>query len=243
MLVTHSTDLVVKVPSYYRQWVERDKAALQKLNDRVRKRLSASKHCPASVCLLLCVAAQCLIPTLLSATALAEDAAVPQHGSDSVKGAQSGWVVSPVPYRSQPEQGMRISRLEPEVAIGTAANPRIVSASFPGREIEPSMSSRTDEVRRNTEPTSPDPVTALQRNTTRYSLLSWPRGGSVVHSETEEVNGGIATFGSGVMTIPDKRTPADGLGTQFRPLLEIHLGAYKLLFLDAPNAQADWPSW
>jgi hypothetical protein len=46
------------------------------------------------------------------------------------------------------------------------------------------------------------------------------------------------------MTIPDKRTPADGLGTQFRPLLEIHLGAYKLpLFLDAPNAQADWPSW
>jgi hypothetical protein len=40
----------------------------------------------------------------------------------------------------------------------------------------------------------------------------------------------------------DLRMPVDGVSAHFRPLLEIHLGAYELpIFLYVPNPQTNWP--
>jgi hypothetical protein len=106
------------------------------------------------------------------------------------------------------------------------------------------VSHRRAQARHRAHQPRPRDSPATRYNSLQPAFLAARRLGSVAHSETDEVNRGVATFGSGVMTIPDQRTPADGLGTQFRPLLEIQLGAYKPpLFLYAPNAQADWPSW
>ncbi len=211
----------------------------------VAKRLSPSKYPREGfvVILLLC-AVQCLIPTFLTATALAEDGAAPHHGRDSVRRAQCGWVVSPDACRSRPEPGVLISMLEPEVASGSGTHrPGIAPASSCGQVLERSITSRTYNLTGDYVPTS-HPVTAPDRKTPRYSLLSWPRSSSSAHTKADEVNRRNSIFGCSELTIADARMPATGPGADFRPLLEIHLGAYKLpVFVYAPNPQVNWPRW
>jgi hypothetical protein len=246
MPVTHFADLIVQVSSYAQQWVERAKAVGQELNQGVGKWLFPFCHFRESVPLVLLLGvAQSLIPTLLIATARAEGGPSPHHGSGSAKSAQSAWVESGQKFRSQPQRAVLISRLEPEASSGTSPeSPKITSRALPGQVIEPLISSRSYDFRGENLPVNPDPVTAWKGNPSRYSLLSWQPGNSVGRSGIEKVNRRDATFGSSAMTITDGRTPGDGLETQFRPLIEIHVGAYKLpIFLDAPNPQADWPRW
>jgi hypothetical protein len=89
MSVKHSMELIVQLLRYLRQGAEPPTAVCQKMSQAVGNRLFPSKHPREGflVILLLC-AVQCLIPIFLAATALAEDAAAPYHGPDSVKGAQ-----------------------------------------------------------------------------------------------------------------------------------------------------------
>jgi hypothetical protein len=245
MSVKHSTELILQLLSYLRQGAERPTAVCQKMSQAVGNRLCPSKHRREGflVILLLC-AVQCLIPIFLAATSLAEDAAAPHHGPDSVKRAQSGSVVSPDAHRSQPEPAALISMLEPDVASGTSTNrPGIARAPSRGQVLEPSITSRTYNLTGGYLPIS-HPVTAPDRKTPRYSLLSWPLSSSFAHTEADEVNRRNAIFGSSELTIADARMPANGPGGSFSPLLEIHLGAYKLpVFLYAPNPQANWPRW
>jgi hypothetical protein len=199
------------------------------MSHAVKNRLSPSKHPLKGVLVILFLCAvQCLIPTFLIATALAEDAVAPHHGSDSVKRAQSGRAVSPNAYRSRPEPGVQISRLEPEVAVGTTTNrPRIAPGPSAGQGLEASISSRSYELTSDSVSTS-YPATAPDRKTRRYSLLSWPRSSSLAHTEADEVNRRSAIFGSSELTIADTRTPASGPRENFNPLLEIHLVVFKL---------------
>ncbi len=177
------------------------------------------------------------------AAALAQDAAAPHRGSDSEKRVQGGWVLSYDAYRSQPKPGALIGMLEPQVASGTGTNrPRIAPAPSTGQVREPSFSSRNYELRGDYVLTSHDPVTAWDRKTPRFSLLSCPQSSSCAHTDAGEVNGRNATFGSTEVTLADLRMPMDGASAHFRLLLEVHLGAYKLpIFLYAPNPQTNWP--
>ena len=238
----HSRELLVQLLSYVRR-AEYPTAACQKLGRAVGNLPSPSKHSHEGflVILLIC-AVQCLIPTLSTTTALAEDAATPHHGSDSVKRAQSGSVVSPESHRFRPEPVAQISMLEPEVAGGTSTNrPGIDRA--PSRGQEPSIISRTYELTGDYVPTSHF-TTAPDREPPRYTLLSWPRNSSFAHAEAAKVSRREAISGSSELTIADAQMAANGPGRNIRPLLEIHLGAYKLpVFLYAPNPEASWPRW
>ena len=87
-----------------------------------------------------------------------------------------------------------------------------------------------------------EPQVASDRKTPRFSLLSCLQGSSCLHPDADEVNGRNAIFGSTELTPADLRMPVDGVSAHFRPLLEIHLGAYKLpIFLYAPNLQSNTP--
>jgi len=134
--------------------------------------------------------------------------------------------------------------LEPEVASGTGTNrPRIAPAPSTRQLREPSISSCTYQLRDDYMFTSHDPVTAQDRRTPRFSILSCPQRSSFAHIDADKVDGRNAIFGSSTeLTIADLRMPADGISAHFRPLLEIHLGAYKLpIFLDTANPQTNWP--
>jgi hypothetical protein len=176
------------------------------------------------------------------ATALAHGAAAPYRDAASLKGAQIGGFLSHDAYRSQPKPGVLIGMLEPEVAGGTGTNrPGIAPAPSTDQVREPSISSCTYEFRNDYMFTSRDSVTAQDRKTPRFSLLSCPQRSSF--SDADKVNGKNAIFGSTELTIADLRMPANGVSPHFRPLLEIHLGAYELpISLYTPN-QTDWPRY
>jgi hypothetical protein len=177
----------------------------------------------------------------VNATARAEHSSSPHSGSGCVKSAPSGWVESGDTFRSQPQRSVLTSRVEPEPSSGTGPGRlRITSATSPG-QIEPLMGTRTYDSKGDNIPISPDPVTNWKGNATQYSLLS---RSSVGRSEIVKVDRGDAAFGFRAMTITDRRMPAGGLETQFRPLIGVHLGAYKLpIFIDGPNPQTEWPRW
>jgi hypothetical protein len=133
--------------------------------------------------------------------------------------------------------------LDPQFASGTATNrPAIAPAPVTGQVREPSTISRTNELRGDYVLTSRDPVTGRDRNAPPFGLLSCPQSSSCAHTDTGKVNGRNAIVGSTEWSVADLRMPVDGVIGQFRPLLEIHLGAYKLpIFLYSPNPQTNWP--
>jgi hypothetical protein len=242
MPAQHCRQILVQLLSHVRR-AEYPAAAGQKLGRAVGNLRSPSKHPHEGflVILLIC-AVQCLIPTFSTATVLAEDAATPHHDSDSVKRAQNGSFVRPEAHRPRPEPAAQISMLEPEVASGTSTNrPKVEPA--PSRVQEPSIISRTYELRGDYVPTSHS-TTAPDEKPPRYTLLSWPRNSSFAYAEAAEVSRRKAISGSSALSIADAQMAANGPGGNIRPLLEIHLGVYKLpVFLYAPNPEASWPRW
>jgi hypothetical protein len=242
MLVKHFTKPIVQLLSYLKRSGKRPTAVChQKISQAGGNRLSPSKHPREhSLVILVLCAIQCLIPTFLTATALAGDAAAPHHGCHSVKRAQGGSVVSPDGQRPRQKPAVLISMLEPEVAGGTGSNrPTIAPAPSRGQVLKQAITSRSFKHTGDYVPTSA--MTAPDRKPPRYSLLSWPQSSSFAYTEAAEVNRKIALFGSSEVTIPDARMQ-NGPGGNFRPLLEVHLGAYNLpVFLSGPNPEASWP--
>ena len=196
----------------------------------------------ATLCFLMSLASAADSAAAPSPAALVEYAAAPHRGADSVKRAKSGWAASHDAYRSQPEPGVLTGTLEPEATSGTGMNrPRIEPASSIGQARETSISSRTYELSGDYVPGSHDAVTAPDRKTPRFILLSWPQRSSFTLTEADEANRN-AIFASNELAITDVRMPVDGIRAHFRPLLEISLGAYKLpISLYVPNSQTNWP--
>jgi hypothetical protein len=90
------------------------------------------------------------------------------------------------PSRSQV---VLVGMLEPEVASATGTNrPSIAPAPSTGQARDPSISSCTYELRSDYVFTSHDPVTAQDRKTPRFSLLSCPQRSSFADTDADKVN-------------------------------------------------------